>query len=167
MWIFGVSGWITSNTRDVLMDAFSMSPFPCEGFRNLLRFSCVPPKALNVALEWHRHLYVNSNKAHVAFEVGHDLSQFLWILAAFPYWKRIFVCKSGIAVLYLILLYSWESPAKRLPGTWEHRSATVDLPAHLCQWRIISFFDECYILQPTFHPSKARSHFSINFFSSS
>lgn len=138
MWVFSVSVWIMSNTQDVLMDAFSMSPFPCGGFRNLLRFSCVPPKAGNVALECHRYLYVNSNKAHIAFEVGRDLSEFLWILAAFPYWKRIFVCKSGIAVLHLILLYSWESPAERWPDTWERSSATMNLPAHLCQRRIIS-----------------------------
>lgn len=81
-------------------------------------------------------------QAYVGFDVGHDLS-----LAAFSYWKKVFVCKFGIAVLYLvILMYSWEFPAERLPCTRECRSATMDLPAHLCQWRIISFFDEFYIL---------------------
>lgn len=75
-WIFGVSGWMMSNTQDVLMDAFSMPPFPCEGFRNVLHFCCVSPKAGNLALECYYYLYVNSNKAYVGFDVGHDLSKF-------------------------------------------------------------------------------------------
>lgn len=145
-----------------------MLPFPCEGFRNLLYFFCVPPKAGKEALECYCYLYVNSNKAYVGFGVGHNLSEFLWILAAWPYGKGVFVCKFGIAGLYLLsLLYGWEFPAKGLPYTWERRSTTTDLPAHLCHWKIISFFEECYILWFISHPFKLKRHFSIHFFSSS
>lgn len=149
------------------MDAFSMLPFLCEGFRNSLHFLCVLPKAGNSSLECY-YLCINSNKAYIIFTTGHDLSEFLWILAAFPYWKRIFVCTFATAVLYLlILLYS----GSFLPRDYHIPGGAAlllwDFPPHLCQWRIISFFDECYILWFTFHPSKPKTLFSIYFFSSS
>lgn len=102
MWIFGVSGGICLNTWDVLKNAFSVLPFLIEGFRNLLHFFCAPPKARNLALECYYSLCKWWQKMLGMIQAGISL-EFLWLLATSPYWKRVFVCKFGIVVLYLLI----------------------------------------------------------------
>lgn len=139
MWIWCF--WrVMSNMWDVLKNTYSVLPFLCEGFRNLLHFFCVPPKARNLALECYYSLFVNGGKT--CWFSGRQWS--LWVsvtFSCFPALKESVCVQIGIVVLYLlILLCSWEFPAERLPHAWECRSATVGSSAHLCQWRIISLF---------------------------
>lgn len=114
-----------SNTTDVLKKAFSVLPFLCEGFRNLLPFFCVPPKARNLALECYYSLFVNGGKT-----CWFSYRQWsLWVSVAFshfPVLKKSIYVQIGVVLLYLlILLCSWEFPAERLPHAWDCRSATM------------------------------------------
>lgn len=71
----------------MLKNAFSALPFLCEGFKNLLHFFCVPPKARDLALECYYSLFVNGGKMLVLVQAVISLS-FLCI-------EGVFVCKFG------------------------------------------------------------------------